>query len=78
MTADVKDAITITRTVVDEGEGGQGITEVYAIGDVRGTTKIDPVPHDEGDGLVIHFRDGGRRFIPEHRIFSWDFAWNPE
>jgi len=35
---------------------------------------IGAIPVDEGSGVLVDFDNGVQRYIPEHRVISWDLA----
>lgn len=66
----------IFRIVVQGKPGGFEDIRVGKLTDAalgkESVDKIEGVPHDEGDGVVVHLHNGVTRFIPECRIYYWE------
>ena len=62
-------------------EESAGYMTTYCVGETpaggsRGefVRVIKALPVEEGPGVIVDFDNGVRRYIPDHRIVSWDMA----
>ena len=69
------------RIICLRAEESAGYMTSYRVGETpagmsRGefVLEIKALPVEDGYGVIVDFDNGVRRYIPDHRIVSWDMA----